>query len=81
MDPGGVQGHACEWAEKVLEEKQGNTPDKLDFFMQEFRTWSTWTVDKLLVTGVATEFAGKAAYEKESAELREMQHQMKWAQG
>jgi hypothetical protein len=64
---------ACEWAEEVLEEKQGN--------MQEFRTWSTWTVDKLLVTGAATGFAGKATYEKESAELREMQHQMKWAQG
>jgi hypothetical protein len=51
----------------------------LDFFMQEFGTWS-WQLNKLLVVaGVAAGYAGQAAYKQESAELRETQHRMKQA--
>jgi hypothetical protein len=52
---------AQEQADEVLEEK---SPDyrleEVDFFMQEFGTWS-WQLDKLLVRGAAASFTGQAA--------------------
>jgi hypothetical protein len=33
--------------------------EEVDFFMQEFGTWS-WQLDKLLVTGAAASFTGQA---------------------
>ncbi len=53
--------------------------EKMDFFMQEFRTWSR-QLDKLLVTGAAAGFTRQATYEKECAELRKTHRRMKQAQ-
>jgi hypothetical protein len=71
--------YAREQAEEILEEKSTDyTLKEVDFFMQEFGTWSQ-QLDKLLVTGAAAGFAGQATYEKESEELRETQHRMRQA--
>jgi hypothetical protein len=56
---------ARERAEEILEEKSTDyTLKEVDFFMQEFGTWSR-QLDKLLVTGAAAGYAGQATYEKE----------------
>ncbi len=60
---------AHERADKILEEKCTDYMLEMDFFVQEFWTWSQ-QLDKLLVTGAAAGFARRATYEKESAELR-----------
>jgi hypothetical protein len=71
---------ARERAGEILEEKSTDFKmEELDFFMQVFGEWSQ-QLDKLLVTGAAACYARQAAYEKESAELREMQHRMMRAQ-
>jgi hypothetical protein len=52
---------AQEQADEVLEEKSSDYRlEEVDFFMQEFGTWS-WQLDKLLVRGAAASFTGQTA--------------------
>jgi hypothetical protein len=51
---------AQEQADEVLKESPDYRLEEVDFFMQEFGTWS-WQLDKLLVTGAAASFTGQAA--------------------
>ena len=62
VDPGGSQdcAEAQKQADEVLEESPDYRLEEVDFFMQEFGTWS-WQLDKLLVTGAAASFTGQAA--------------------
>ncbi len=48
---------AQEQADEVLEESPDYRLEEVDFFMQEFGTWS-WQLDKLLVRGAAASFTG-----------------------
>jgi hypothetical protein len=47
-------------ADEVLEESPDYRLEEVDFFMQEFGTWS-WQLDKLLVRGAAASFTGQTA--------------------